>query len=254
MIELSHLSARYHKRSRYVLQDVSFAIEDAQVGVLLGPNGAGKSTLLKCILGLMPYEGEIFIDGNPCSKMSKTERSRMIAYVPQNLSFSASTVFDAVMLGRLPHFGFVPDEEDHFIVIKTLDEMGLGEMALRNVTELSGGERQKVAIARALAQEAKILVLDEPTSNLDIAAETGIAKMVKNLAKQRGFTSILSMHDLNLALSIGDRFAFLKDGSLCGWGGNELMNEGMIADVFGIKASRVQIDSHDFIVYGGKDE
>jgi iron complex transport system ATP-binding protein len=120
--------------------------------------------------------------------------------------------------------------------------------------ELSGGERQKVALARALAQETKILVLDEPTSNLDIAAEVNIVKMVKNLAKERGFTVLLSMHDLNLALSIGDEFAFLKQGQIRAYGGPMTMNEDTIASVFGIHAKRVHIEERDFIVYGGTKE
>ena len=254
MIRLEHVTASYSRKGPKVLDNVSFELKEGNVGVLLGPNGSGKSTLLKCVLGLLKYEGEIYFDEKAASQMASSECSKLIAYVPQDLAFAPSTVFDAVMLGRLPYFGLAPSEEDRFIVLKTLDEMGLAELVLRNVMELSGGERQKVALARALAQETKILVLDEPTSNLDIAAEVNIVKMVKNLAKERGFTVLLSMHDLNLALSIGDEFAFLKQGQIRAYGGPMTMNEDTIASVFGIHAKRVHIEERDFIVYGGTKE
>lgn len=254
MIELRNVSASYRKKGPKVIRDISFTLEQGKVGVLLGPNGAGKSTLIRCVLGLLRYEGEILLDGTPCSSMSVHERSKKIAYVPQSLSFAPATVYDAVMVGRLPHFGLTPSEEDKLAVMKAIIDMGLEGVAMRNVLELSGGERQKVAIARALAQEANILILDEPTSNLDIAAETNISKMVKFLAKERGFTVLLSMHDLNLALSIGDRFLFLKEGTLYGSGGIEAVDEETIANVFGIQAKRVHIENREFILYGGDEE
>lgn len=252
MIRLEAVSARYRRNGRLVLNEVSFELPRGSIGVLLGPNGSGKSTLLKCVSGLMRYSGSIYVDNKSMEKMPLRERSSLLAYVPQDLSFAPSTVFDAVMVGRLSHFGLSPSEADQKAVWEALDDLGLRELALNNVLELSGGERQKVALARALAQNADILVLDEPTSNLDIAAEMNIVSLARNLAKERGFTMILSMHDLNLALSLGDYFAFLKGGKLLSFGGRDTIDSKTISATFGIAAERVCVDGREYIIYGEK--
>lgn len=253
MISCTHLSTRYGKNNPDVLQDLSFHLEKGKVGVLLGSNGAGKSTLLKCILGELRYQGEILVDGQNLKTLKPKQRAAFIAYVPQNLSFAPSSVFDAVMVGRIPHFAFAPSKEDEEIVWSTLRDLGMEELALRNVLELSGGERQKVAIARAMVQQAKVLIFDEPTSNLDIAAEHAVVEMVESIAKEKGLTVLLSMHDLNLALEVGDTFAFLKDGRIIAQGNEDIVNEKTIAEAFGIIARRVSVDNKGFIVYGGHE-
>ncbi|MBO6284984.1 MAG: ABC transporter ATP-binding protein [Bacilli bacterium] len=253
MITCTHLSTHYGKNTPDVLQDLSFHLEKGKVGVLLGSNGAGKSTLLKCVLGELRYQGEILVDGQNLKELKPKQRAALIAYVPQNLSFAPSSVFDAVMVGRIPHFAFAPSKEDEEIVWSTLGDLGMEELALRNVLELSGGERQKVAIARAMVQQAKVLIFDEPTSNLDIAAEHAVVEMVESIAKEKGLTVLLSMHDLNLALEVGDTFAFLKDGRIIAQGDEDIVNEKTIAEAFGIIARRVSVDNKGFIVYGGHE-
>lgn len=253
MIDVSHLSTRYSKSSPEVLHDVSFSLKEGEITVLLGPNGAGKSTLIQCILGQMKRrEGAIILNGKPIEETKHIERARLMAYVPQSPSFAPATVYDAVMLGRIPYFAFAPTKEDHDIVEEALHEMSLDDLATRNVAELSGGEKQRVAIARALAQKSRILLFDEPTSNLDISAETLIAEMVKGLAKKKGLTVLLSMHDLNLALSVGDRFLFLKDGKIISDGDRDSVTEKTVESVFGVKCERVQINEKTIFVYGGK--
>ena len=205
------------------------------------------------MLGLLKYEGHVLIDDKELKDLKPKQRASLVAYVPQSAAFAPSTVYDAVMLGRVPHFAFAPSKEDHDVVRSTLCEMGLEPLADRNVLDLSGGEKQKVAIARALAQEASILVFDEPTSNLDIAAETMVAEMVRDLSKKKGLTVLLSMHDLNLALEVGDRFVLLKDGRLVAFGDKAVLNEENVETAFGVKAKRVQIDDKDFIIHGGKE-
>jgi len=254
MIEVKALKTRYHHNAPEVLHDVSFTLEEGKGGVVLGPNGAGKSTILKCLLGLLKYEGSIQLFGKELREMKPSERAKLIAYVPQNLSFGPSTVYDAVMVGRIPHFVFAPGEEDHRVVKETLAELGLEELADRNVMELSGGERQKVAIARALVQEAKVLIFDEPTSNLDIAAEQSIAKTIRSLCLDKGLTVLLSIHDLNLALSLGDCFALLKGGRIVAFGDESVVNEENIADVFGVSSKRVRVDNQNLIVFGGNEK
>lgn len=253
MITCTHLSTHYGKNTPDVLQDLSFHLEKGKVGVLLGSNGAGKSTLLKCVLGELRYQGEILVDGQNLKELKPKQRAALIAYVPQNLSFAPSSVFDAVMVGRIPHFAFAPSKEDEEIVWSTLGDLGMEELALRNVLELSGGERQKVAIARAMVQQAKVLIFDEPTSNLDIAAEHAVVEMVESIAKEKSLTVLLSMHDLNLALEVGDTFAFLKDGRIIAQGDEDIVNEKTIAEAFGIIARRVSVDNKGFIVYGGHE-
>lgn len=251
MIQAQSVCTRYHRKGDEVLHGVSFTLEQSQIGVLMGPNGAGKSTLIRCLLGSLPYQGKILLDGKDLASLKSKERASLVAYVPQRLMFSSSNVFESVMIGRVPSFMFAPSKEDEDIVWDCLGELGIKDLAHRNVNELSGGEQQKVAIARALAQRSKILILDEPTSNLDIAAEQNVVHLVKNLAKKLGFTVLLSAHDLNIALSSGDRFIFISEGKVAYEGGEEIMNEKSIKDVFGIDSKRIEVDGQSYILYGG---
>lgn len=146
------------------------------------------------------------------TSLSPRRRARYIACVPQDICFGALTVFDSVLLGRLSRFGLQAGAADHAAASQVLEVLGLSALSGRNVTELSGGERQKVAIARALVQEPQLLVLDEPTGNLDIANEQLLMRLAKKAAQERHIAVLSSLHDLNQALSLGDRFFFLKDG------------------------------------------
>ena len=254
MIEIKGLSTRYAKKSPEVLHDVSFSLRDGGICVMIGPNGAGKSTLFRCLLGLMKYEGSILVDGQELRRLKPKERALRIAYVPQETSFAPSTVYDAVMLGRLPYFAVVPARNDHEVVRSVLRELDMEELASKNVIELSGGQRQKVAIARALAQQAKILLFDEPTSNLDIAAENMVLELVRDLVRQKRLTALLSMHDLNQALGIGEEFALLKQGRLIAYGNEGVVNQENVESVFGVLAKKVRIDDKEIMIFGGKKD
>lgn len=255
MIELRHLSSSYGKRRDDVLHDVSFTLSKGQIGIVLGPNGAGKSTLLKSVVGLLqPISGEIDIEGKPLSEYKARERAQKIAYVPQSISFAPATVFATVMLGRLPYFSFSPSKEDERIVTETLEEMGLAGFAERNVLELSGGEKQKVAIARALAQQTDIIVFDEPTSNLDITNEAAIVSAVSELAKEKGKTVLFSIHDLNLALTAGDHFLFLNEGKVVSEGDASIFTEETVEKTFGIHATKLMTQEGTYFIYGGKKQ
>ena len=254
MIEIRSLSLAYSRKTPLVLQNVDFSLGKGEIGVLLGPNGAGKSTLLKSIVGLLrPKEGTIAINEKPLSEYKAGERAKLVAYVPQVLSYSPATVFDTVMLGRLPHFGLFPGPNDEAAVKKVLSDIGIEHLTYRNLHELSGGERQKVAIARALAQESDIIVFDEPTANLDISSETLIAESVRTLSREYGKTIVLALHDLNLAYRLGDRFLFLKQGSVVSSGGKEAFVEGTIEATFGVSAKKIDTEEGTiFLMKGNK--
>ncbi len=252
MLEIKDLSFSYTARSAKVLDGVSLTMGDGETGVLLGKNGAGKTTLFKAVLGIIkPASGSILMDGEELSGMSRRERAGRIAYVPQDVSFGDLSVYDTVLSGRMAHFGLRAGDLDHEITRSILAEMGLEELAARSAQELSGGESRKVAIARALAQEPKLLVFDEPTGNLDIANEQLIIEEMKKLSRERGMSILTSLHDLNQALAAGDRFFFMKDGKIRFSGGKEAFSEAVIEEIYDAQVRIVDINDKKIIINGG---
>ena len=255
MLEIEHLSFQYRAGTPPILEDASLSLGDGEIGILLGRNGAGKTTLLKNILGIeKPGAGSIRFDGRDLLKMSRRERARCVAYVPQDISFGDLSVFDSVLMGRVAYFGFQAGPEDYKKVGELLEEMGLSEFARRNVLELSGGEKQKIAIARAMAQEPRLLIFDEPTGNLDIANEQLIMDEARKLAREKGIAILSSLHDLNEALTFGDRFFFMKEGRIRCQGGPECFTEEVLADIYGIAVKIVETDYQKFITGGKRHE
>ena len=251
MLKVENLRFRYGSHGTPVLRGVDLELEQGQIGILLGKNGSGKTTLFKNILGIhSPGGGSIRFDGEDLLKMPRRERARRIAYVPQDIHFGALSVFDSILMGRISYFGLKAGPEDYEAVEKIVREMGLEAFAQRNVEELSGGERQKVAIARAMAQEPKLMVFDEPTGNLDIANEQLIMAEAKKLAREKHIGILSSLHDLNQALFFGDRFFFLKDGVVKYAGGPECINEAVIRDVFDVDVRIAQLDGQKIILGG----
>ena len=252
MLEIDRLSFRYSKKTPPVLRELSLRLEDGEVGILLGKNGSGKTTLFKNILGLSrPDSGSILFDGKDLLKMPPRERAAVVAYVPQHIHFGDLSVYDSVLLGRVSRFGLRAGKEDHEVVQKILRDMQLEDFAERSAEALSGGEKQKIAIARALAQSPRLLIFDEPTGNLDIANEELIIELAKKIAREKNISILSSLHDFNQALYFGDRFFFLRDGHIISSGTAEAVNEKSIADAFDISAKIVTVDGRR-VVLGGK--
>ena len=232
MLKICDLHFGYNKKSP-VLQGLSLELAAGEVGILLGKNGSGKTTLFKNLIGICrPKSGRAELFGKNLFELSAKERARLVAYVPQNIEFGSLSVFDSVLSGRLAYFSLAPSPHDLEVASKVLEEMELTPLAHRSVTELSGGERQKVAIARALAQEPSLLVFDEPTGNLDIANEALIIREARRLAKTKNIAVLSSVHDLNSALSFGDRFFMLKDGIIKYAGDEGFVTQEAIKEVF----------------------
>lgn len=253
MLSVENLTFRYGKQSAPVLNGVNLELKQGEIGILLGKNGSGKTTCFKNILGLLsPSGGSIRFDGEDMLKMPRRERARRIAYVPQDIRFGALTVFDSVLMGRVSYFGLKASHEDYLATEQIMAEMNLEDFAGRNVEELSGGERQKVAIARAMAQEPKLMVFDEPTGNLDIANEQLIIDEAKKLAREKNIAIFSSLHDLNQAMYFGDRFFFLKDGVIKYAGGKEIFREDIIQDIFNIQVRIVEIENQKVILGGNR--
>ena len=252
MLEIRDLRFRYSRRSPMVLNGVDLTLGDGEIGMLLGKNGSGKTTLFKTILGILkPEGGSMRFDGQDLMRLSRKERAGLIAYVPQRIQFGALTVYDSVLLGRVSRFGFRAGKKDHETVERILREMRLEDFAVRNVEELSGGEQQKVAIARALAQEPRLLVFDEPTGNLDLANEQLILSEARRVAKEKGVGILISLHDLNQALDLGDRFFFMKDGQIRRTGGQEIVTKEVIREVFDAEVRMIEADGKKVIINGG---
>ena len=251
MLNVENLTFRNSKFSRPVLNGASLHLKAGEIGILLGKNGSGKTTLFKNILGInKPGSGKILFEGEDLLKMTPKERARRIAYVPQDIHFGALTVFDSIMLGRISYFGLKSGDDDFKAVEKILMDMGLTEYAFRMVDELSGGERQKIAIARAMAQEPKLMVFDEPTGNLDIANEQLIIEEAKMLAKQKNIAILSSLHDLNQALAFGDKFFFLKNGVVTHAGGREIITPEVVKDTFDVDVRIREIDGQTVVLNG----
>ena len=226
---------RFHYPCRPVLEEASFSVERGEVLAVLGTNGTGKTTLLKCINRiLMPAAGTVLIDDESTALLSRNALAQKIGYVEQQRSGSRATVFNAVLLGRKPYIRWDITQRDMEIAGQALTSLGLADYALRYMDELSGGELQKVVIARALAQEPDILLMDEPTSSLDLKNQIEVVNLIRQISRERGIAAVVAMHDLNLALRFADRFILLKDKTIYAAGGSEVMTPETIEAVYAV--------------------
>ncbi|MBN1347618.1 MAG: ABC transporter ATP-binding protein [Phycisphaerae bacterium] len=235
ILEGKRLSFAY--RSDPVLRDVDVRFEPG-VTAIIGPNAAGKTTLLRCLCGLLKPRGTVQLDGRDLRRISVAERSRIISYLPQDLSTQiVLSVVEAVLLGRLNGLGWRPGEQDLRVVAGLLDELDLSDLAERTITELSGGQHQMVALAQALAREPHVLLLDEPTANLDIEHQFEICSLMRRLTASREMTTVMALHDLNVAARFADVVYVLQNGAVHSHGpATEVMTNSMIASVYHVNA------------------
>ncbi len=234
-----------------VLSNVSLTVKESTIMAILGPNGAGKSTLLKLILGVeKPWKGGIILYGKPLKEYSPRDKARLISWVPQDPPNIPLSVYEYVLLGRAPHLGFLstPTPRDETIVLTLLEEMDLWRFHDRPVNSLSGGERQLVMIAKAIAQESKIILMDEPTSHLDIGNKIRVLRIVKQLVNQ-GKTIIYTTHDPNEALLTADNTVIIHNGRILEQGEtNRVVRAGNLSKIYGVKLREVELDSYRYVL------
>jgi len=233
MLNVNELKFMY--RNKTVLQQIGFSIGQGQVIAVLGPNGVGKTTLLKCLNRILkPREGTVMLDSENLLGLDTMEIARRVGYVPQRVETGRLTAFDAVLLGRRPHIGWDVTSRDIRMVDAIFTRLGMESLRLSYIDEMSGGELQKVAIARALVQEPRILLLDEPTSNLDLKNQVEILTTIRDIVRDHNIAAIMTMHDLNQALRFADIFIFIKNGKVYIHGSQEIVTPSVIEDVYGL--------------------
>ena len=216
MVKLKIKDVEFSYASVPILKDVCIELAASEMLGVVGPNGAGKSTLLRCIDRILkPQRGSILLDEREIKEMSRMELARKMGYIPQSSAqVFPATVFDTVLMGRRPHIGWRSNEKDMKKVLETLQMLNIKSFAMRDINELSGGQQQKVFIARALTQEPDVLLLDEPTSNLDIKHQLEVMDIIKNIVREKGIAAIMAIHDLNLASRYADRIVMMNGGEI----------------------------------------
>jgi len=232
---LSVQDLSFFYRNREVLNEIAFSIGKCEIVAILGPNGVGKTTLLKCLNRILqPRGGVVCLDGKDLFRLDGSEIARNIGYVPQRIETGRLTAFDAVLLGRKPHIGWDISENDLRMVDAVFRRLAMEHLRLAYIDEMSGGELQKIAIARAIVQEPKVLLLDEPTSNLDLKNQVNILSIITQIVHEHHIAAVMTMHDLNQALRFADRFIFLKGGRVFSHGGHDVISPGVIEEVYGL--------------------
>jgi iron complex transport system ATP-binding protein len=236
-VKLEIRGVQFSYGSAPVLEDISLSIGNGETLSLVGPNGSGKTTLLKCINRILkPKRGTILVEGKDVSRVGSKELAHCLGYVPQSAPSSFPlTVYETVLLGRKPHVNWRLSERDKEVAFGVLRLMKLDDMALRLFNELSGGEKQKVLMARALSQEPQVLLLDEPTSNLDLRHQLEVLGLIVDMVKEKGLSAAMAMHDLNLASRFSTKIVMLKHGKIYAAGEpREVLNSDNIKEVYGV--------------------
>jgi iron complex transport system ATP-binding protein len=247
MLKIEHLIVSYYIRR--VLHEVSLSVQSGEIVALIGPNGAGKSTLIRAVSGVISVEaGHVRTNGDDFHSLTPMQRAKYLAVVPQAVSLPpAFTVWETVLMGRTPYLGFIgqtspADEAIARNALKRVDALGLAD---RRVGELSGGEAQRVLLARALCQSTPILLLDEPTAHLDLQYQVSLLELVRDLAHHDQLAVLIALHDLNLAARYADRIALMVAGEIKALGApREVLTPELISEAYCLP---VQVVKHPFM-------
>src|SRR5687767_10550705 len=247
MLKIQNLSVNYGPRR--ILHDISLNVQSGEVLALIGPNGAGKSTLIRAVSGVIPSAGgSVRTNGNDFAALSTIQRARYVATVPQAVSLPpAYTVWETVLFGRTPYLGFLgqPSQKDEEIARQSLSRVSALPFAERRVGELSGGEQQRVLLARALCQTTPILLLEEPTAHLDLQYQVNLLELVSELAHKDNLAVLVALHDLNLAAHYADRIALIVAGNIKAIGKpKDVLEPDLIAEAYCLP---VQVVKHPFL-------
>lgn len=235
-----------------ILHDISMICNESGLICIIGPNGVGKSTLVKCMNKILkPTKGIVTLDGKDISGLKYKDLAKHMGYVPVSTDDTfPMTVFDTVMMGRTPKQGGVPTNEEQELVYNILEMLGIEDLAMRNFNELSAGQHQKVAIARGLAQEPDILILDEPTSNLDVKHQINVMKLLKKLSKETEMITIMVSHDLNVSARFADKVILMSSPGVILQIGTpeEVLTKENMALVYGVKCDVISIEGKPHVI------
>lgn len=243
IIDIKNIDFAY--KNNLVLSQVTTSIKRGDFVAFVGPNGSGKSTLIRCIDGILkPKKGTVCFNNKELYKLGREEIAKVIAYVPQYEEHALSvTVYDTVLMGRKPYIGWRPTKKDHAMVLRVLKMLHLEPVALESVNELSGGQRQRVLIARALAQEPMVLLLDEPTANLDLKHSLEVLSLLKKLT-MKSIAVIIAIHDLNLAARYCNHIILINNGKIFAEGGREILTPENIHKLYGVDVKIIDDGEH----------
>ncbi|GAB5046478.1 ABC transporter ATP-binding protein [Thermodesulfovibrio sp. TK110] len=252
MLEVNELFFRHKGESRDVLKGISFKAKKGEITTILGPNGSGKTTLFKCISGLWKhYRGEIKVEGKAVDSLSFKKRARLFSVVPQEheppFPYSVS---DVVLMGRASYVGVFssPGKKDYEKVNEALSIVGIEYLKDIPYTKISGGERQLTLIARAIAQGAPVMLLDEPTSHLDFRNQINILKKIKEIVRSKELTAVITLHDPNLSGFFSDKVVVINSGAKVAEGKpDDIITEELIKRVYGVDVKRNIVDGQSII-------
>lgn len=236
ILNVENLNFDYNKTE--VLKGISFKLKKGEVLTLIGPNGSGKSTILKCLNNYLKVKtGRVELFNREINSYGREELARLIAYLPQKESYNFPVnVFETILMGRKPHNQWKVSEKDKKIAAALISELGLSSIAFRNINNLSGGQQQKVFLARMMAQDPDLILLDEPTNNLDLRHQLEIFNLIEKQT-QKGVSAIITMHDLSLVSRYSNRIIMLKEGKIFAAGGKEILTAENIKEVYGVRVS-----------------
>ena len=249
MLSVDNISIKYADRT--IVKDVSLLLKPGKVLVIIGPNGSGKTTIIRGITGAIPLsDGTIKFDEIDLNHVSEIERAKIIGVVPQATQLPDDfSVYETVALGRTPHLGFMGrlSDTDHTIVEQAIQETAIEELRDQNLKSLSGGEQQRVILARAIAQDAPVMILDEPTSHLDLNYQLGMLSMVRNLSRAKNIAVLMVLHDLNLAARFADEIVILEKGIVISSGQPAaVLTEPNLTSVYKVPMSVIKMDSNPY--------